>query len=142
MALKMSAHQNTLKDLLTTGQNLEFISQETPPSSEISSLSPAHSLPSSPEYSSQIKEESDEESMGISKGLMDTSRLTLCMFMFAVISFNPFQYVLSQFKWGSDDDKTVYGRTTLGKSNINRRVEYNIFLSVIYAKINIVVYEN
>jgi sterol regulatory element-binding transcription factor 1 len=112
MALKMAARQNTLKDLLTTGKNVEYVLQDTPPASE-ESLSPARSLPSSPEYSTQIKDESDEESMGMTKGLLDHTRLTICMFMLAVISFNPFGIVLNQFSSSSNLDDTRATRNIL-----------------------------
>jgi sterol regulatory element-binding transcription factor 1 len=115
MALKMAARQNTLKDLLTTGKNVEYVLQDTPPASE-ESLSPARSLPSSPEYSTQIKDESDEESMGMTKGLLDHTRLTICMFMLAVISFNPFGIVLNQFSSSSDLDDTRATRNILSSA--------------------------
>lgn len=116
MALKMAARQNTLKDLLTTGKNLGYAPQDTPPHSDISSLSPDHSLPSSPEYSTCIKDESDEETVGITKGLLDQTRITMFMFMLAVISFNPFGIVLKQFA-GSDREVSGVGRNILSSGD-------------------------
>ena len=120
----MAARQNTLKDLLTTGKNIEYAPQDTPPHSDVS-LSPEHSLPSSPEYSTQIKDDSDEESMGITKGLLDHTRITLCMFMFAVIAFNPFGIVLNQIAPPSDGD-VGYRR------NILSRMLYKFYLVMLF----------
>ncbi|EFA01599.1 sterol regulatory element-binding protein 1 [Tribolium castaneum] len=116
MALKMAARQNTLKDLLTTGKNMEYPPQDTPPHSDISSSSPDHSLPSSPECSTFIKDESDEETVGISKGLLDQTRITMFMFMLAVISFNPFGIVLKQFA-SSDQEVSSVGRNILSSGD-------------------------
>jgi len=56
MALKMSASSNTLKSLLTN--TIKYGPEDTPPHSDISS---EHSLPSSPEYVTNVKDESDDE---------------------------------------------------------------------------------
>lgn len=107
MALKMAARKNTLKDLLQTGGVVredthvaDFNIDDTPPPSDVSSLSPTHSLPSSPEYQTHIKDESDDEPMNITRGMLDHSRIALCMFMLMVVSLNPFGFVLNKF--GSD----------------------------------------
>lgn len=103
MALKMAARQNTLKDLLQTGGTVvdeinitEYANEDTPPPSDVSSLSPTHSLPSSPEYQNSIKEEMDEEPMNITRGMLDHSRIALCMFMLMVVSINPFGFLLNK----------------------------------------------
>ncbi|KAJ8979872.1 hypothetical protein NQ317_008522 [Molorchus minor] len=111
MALKMAARQNTLKDLLTTGSNLNYGPEDTPPHSD-HSLSPVHSLPSSPEYSTDIKDESDDE-ITVSRGMLDSSRLTLCMVMLVVISFNPFGLALKKYTSG-ETSGNVFGRGILG----------------------------
>lgn len=121
MALKMAARKNTLKDLLSTGNITmddshvpDFHTDDTPPPSDVSSMSPVHSLPSSPEYTTQIKEESDDEHMGMSRGMLDHSRIALCMFMFAFISINPFGIILNKFGGTGGEFSTNYeGRNIL-----------------------------
>ncbi|KAF2879791.1 hypothetical protein ILUMI_26383 [Ignelater luminosus] len=120
MALKMAARKNTLKDLLVTGsmkidentmQMHEYDPADTPPHSDVS-FSPEHSLPSSPEYQTEIKNDSDDESMGITRGMLDHSKMALCMFMLAVISFNPFGFALNKLT-GDAQDYSGKGRSLL-----------------------------
>lgn len=112
MALKMAARKNTLKDLLSVGttnfdesrndfqqHNLD----DTPPVSDVSMSSPEHSLPSSPEFQSQFKDESDEETLGITTGMLDTTRMALCMFMLAVVTLNPFGFALNKISGTSKE---------------------------------------
>ncbi|KAJ8931037.1 hypothetical protein NQ314_016065 [Rhamnusium bicolor] len=113
MALKMAARQNTLKDLLTTGNNLKYGPEDTPPHSD-HSLSPEHSLPPSPEYCANVKDESDDETISITKGMLDSSRLTLCMFMLVMVSFNPFRLVLNKSAAGDASENDYGGREILG----------------------------
>uniref|UniRef100_A0A1Y1MFB5 BHLH domain-containing protein n=1 Tax=Photinus pyralis TaxID=7054 RepID=A0A1Y1MFB5_PHOPY len=110
MALKMAAHKNTLKDLLVTGTtNLsdtsmgEYDPAYTPPHSDISSFSPEHSLPSSPEYPMEIKTDSEDETKGITRGMLDHSKMALCMFMLAIVSFNPFGAAFNKFSGKAQD---------------------------------------
>lgn len=117
MALKMAARKNTLKDLLSPTvedmQTSDFRNDHTPPPSDISNLSPPHSLPSSPEYQTSIKEESEEDIPGRG-GMLDQSKFVLCMFMFALISFNPFKFALNKFSSYNDDAmNTIPSRTIL-----------------------------
>lgn len=106
MALKMAARKNTLKDLLSVGNTNydesrnDYHLDDTPPVSDISMSSPEHSLPSSPEFQNQFKDESDEETLGMSKGMLDTTRMALCMFMLAVVTLNPFGLALSKISGG------------------------------------------
>lgn len=99
MALKMAARKNTIKDLLSVG-NVKFEEDyhidDTPPVSDVSMSSPEHSLPSSPEFQNQFKDDSDEETLGITKGMLDTTRMALCVFMLAVVTLNPFGLVLNK----------------------------------------------
>lgn len=116
----MTESKHGLKDLLTTQQNANVM---TPPRSDESnpSLSPAHSdssMPSSPFEDSTMKDDSDEGSDIISsvRGMTSHSRLTLCMFMFAVFLINPLGNML---KIGSNEKSsyTIDGsgrRTILG----------------------------
>lgn len=98
----MATRKNTLKDLLSVGNTNydesrnDYHLDDTPPVSDISMSSPEHSLPPSPEFQSQFKDDSDEESLGITKGMLDTTRMALCMFMFVVVTLNPFGLALSK----------------------------------------------
>lgn len=123
MALKMAARKQTLKDLLAAGTtNVDELAQEcvgdiTPPHSDISSLSPPHSdnsLPPSPDvYSSNMKDDSDDESIGITRGMLDHSRMAICMFMFAVMAFNPFGIALNNLAGTNMAFATGSRRSTL-----------------------------
>ncbi|CAH1111699.1 unnamed protein product [Psylliodes chrysocephalus] len=107
MALKMSARQSSLKDLLTTGDS-KYRPEDTPPHSD-HSFSPEHSLPSSPEYSATLKDDSEEEDMvPTRKGMLDSSRLTLCMFMLVMMAVNPFKVALDNY--ANVDDSRGLGR--------------------------------
>lgn len=120
----MAARKQTLKDLLANRTtNVEELTEDcvgdiTPPHSDISSLSPPHSdnsLPPSPDvYATQIKEESDDESMGVTRGMLDHTKMALCMFMFSVLVFNPFKFVLNKYSVsGTEYSSVVEGRTIL-----------------------------
>lgn len=110
--LMNSRDGTTLKELLVSGQKRKrdehsyYASQVvspamsagspmTPPrSDESSSSSPSHSdssLPPSP-YSGS-REDVDMVSTTV-RGMTAHSRLTLCMFMFAILTINPFSYLL------------------------------------------------
>lgn len=105
MSLKMAATKNTLKSLLTN--NVKYAPDDTPPHSDISS---ENSLPSSPEYSTNVKDESDDE-VPLTKGMLDQSRLTLCMFMIAMVAFNPVGFILSKLPVG--DSSSIPGSRTI-----------------------------
>ena len=95
----MTESKHGLKDLLTSQQNANVM---TPPRSDESnpSLSPTHSdssMPSSPFGDSGMKDDSDDNSSDVTsvRGMTSHSRLTLCMFMFAVFIINPFSKMLN-----------------------------------------------
>ncbi|XP_046393991.1 sterol regulatory element-binding protein 1 [Ischnura elegans] len=139
MALKMASQRHTLKDLLVPESNVPTSSNErmltecmgeiTPPHSELSSpeLSPPHSddnnsLPPSPDTSfstTMVKEEDDESSiMNITKGMLDHTRMALCMFMFSILAFNPFGMLLNTVSDVSREYSSKHeGRTILGNSD-------------------------
>lgn len=130
MALKMhltSDKPGNLKDLLTHTSKLSenmSVGDLTPPRSSDESnpsLSPLHSdnsLPPSP-YSS------DES--GSYSGMAPHSKLTLCMFMFAMLVFNPFATLLQNGNSADDVDYNPARRTILktdGKSYSNLSLLY------------------
>jgi hypothetical protein len=63
-----------------------------------------------------MKEEDDDAiGVGIARGMLDHSRMALCLFMFAVVAFNPFGVVLKRYTGPIRDySSTVLdGRTLL-----------------------------
>jgi hypothetical protein len=64
-----------------------------------------------------VKEEEDDDDVigvGIGRGMLDHSRMALCMFMFAVVAFNPFGMVLKRYTDPiSDYSATVLDGRTL-----------------------------
>lgn len=146
MTLKMAAQKQTLKDLLATEkvEMEDMMMQEggeiTPPTSDVPSpsLTPPHSdssLPPSPEdaFSTQIKEEEDESLMGLNRGMLDHTRMALCMVMFTVLAFNPFGIVLNKVVESRGDySSVVEGRTILnvdtGDSRIWQWASSSLFL--------------
>lgn len=139
MALKMAARKNTLKDLLVTGsmkidennmQMHEYDPADTPPHSDVS-FSPEHSLPSSPEYQTEIKNDSDDEPMGITRGMLDHSKMALCMFMLAVISFNPFGFALNKIT-GVAQDYSGNRRSLLSGESIISMLSLLVLLLVVF----------
>lgn len=105
----MTESKHGLKDLLTSQQNASVM---TPPRSDESnpSESPSHSdssNPSSPFCDSGMKDDSDDSCDNTSvRGMSSHSRLTLCMFMFAIFIINPFSKLL---KASSPDMETNDG---------------------------------
>jgi 4-hydroxybenzoate polyprenyltransferase len=65
----------------------------------------------------QVKDVKDEEDdvigVGIARGMLDHSRMALCIFMLAVVTFNPFGVVLNRYVDQNKDysDAVIEGRT-------------------------------
>lgn len=118
MMLKMSTQKNTLRDLLapttTTNSPYPLPDNSPPPSDASSSQSPVHSLPSSPDsyhlqhnsqqllFSSGADDSNsgssdDERLISVTRGMLDHSRIALCMFMCAVVLVNPFGWAARRF---------------------------------------------
>jgi hypothetical protein len=61
------------------------------------------------------KEEEDDDviGVGITRGMLDHSRMALCVFILAVITFNPFGVVLNRYTDSSNDYSAtvIDGRT-------------------------------
>lgn len=94
LLLKMqmtNGKQKNLKDLLTAGNHVETMNSGdlTPPRSDESnpSLSPMHS---------DTDSGSSGDEVSVQKGMASHTRLTLFMFMFALLTTNPFQKLLNQ----------------------------------------------
>lgn len=111
LKMQMTDNKHSLKDLLVSKGNENVM---TPPRSDESnpSLSPSHSdhsMPPSPLLSfgdSGIKDESDDSNsssdiISSARGMSSHSRLTLCMFMFAIFVINPFSKMLGAFSGNS-----------------------------------------
>jgi hypothetical protein len=61
-----------------------------------------------------MKEEDDDGiGVGITRGMLDHSRMALCLFMLAVVTFNPFGVVLKRYTGPISDYSTTVldGRT-------------------------------
>uniref|UniRef100_A0A8D8MWK3 Sterol regulatory element-binding protein 1 n=1 Tax=Culex pipiens TaxID=7175 RepID=A0A8D8MWK3_CULPI len=103
LKMKMTNRKNSLKDLLVGNVHDEMVQSGpiTPPRSDESSnpsLSPSHtsdnSMPPSP-YGSAEDSMNEEEIVSNVRGMTAHSRLTLCMFMLAVLVINPFGSFIS-----------------------------------------------
>lgn len=117
LKMKMTNRKQSLKDLLVTNVQddmVPVIGPITPPRSDESnpSLSPSHnsenSMPPSPfGTSSSGMEESlnDDDLMTSVRGMSAHSRLTLCMFMLAVLVINPFGNMLFSGNAGAGDEE-------------------------------------
>ncbi|XP_013400121.1 sterol regulatory element-binding protein 2, partial [Lingula anatina] len=105
MALKMALKKQNIADLLTSGQ--EYL---TPPNSETGS--PIHSPPTSDTdqpvspCSSEDSNSSDGSSSLTTRAMMDRSRMALCVFMFAILAFNPFGALMGSVDRGIAGDYT------------------------------------
>lgn len=134
MMLKMSSQKNTLHELLAptaaSPDTYPLPDQNSPPPSDASmSQSPANSLPPSPDSgityhhiqvpsnnlmfsaSSGCDDSSnsgsdDERMISVTRGMLDHSRIALCMFMLVVVAVNPFGWAAKRF--GGQEDMARY----------------------------------
>lgn len=119
LKMKMANRKNSLKDLLVSNVQEEVGGPITPPRSDESSnpsLSPSHasdnSMPASP-YGS-IDDSLNDEDIGANvRGMTAHSRLTLCMFMLAVLVINPFGSFLTSRLDEQEESLDVTGRRIL-----------------------------
>ncbi|GLG96286.1 uncharacterized protein GBIM_03088 [Gryllus bimaculatus] len=135
MTLKMAAQKQTLKDLLSTDtmetQEETRMQECISPSSDLlaPSLTPPHSdgsPPSSPEnctFTTQIKEEEDEPMLSLNRGMLDHTRMALCMVMFTVVAVNPFGIALNRYVDSRGDYSShVEGRTILNVDSGDNKI--------------------
>ncbi|KAF4529717.1 hypothetical protein B566_EDAN015346, partial [Ephemera danica] len=120
MALRLAAQASGnatapgIKELLSAPPPSDL----TPPQSS-PSLSPPHSddssLPPSPldTFSTQIKDEEMHTTSLGRRGMLDHSRLALCLFMLSVVAFNPMGALLSTVDQASSAYSTSYGGRTM-----------------------------
>jgi sterol regulatory element-binding transcription factor 1 len=66
-------------------------------------------------FQMDMKEEDDDDiGVGMARGMLDHSRMALCLFMLAVVTFNPFGVVLKRYTNPmSDYSATVVDGRTL-----------------------------
>jgi hypothetical protein len=82
------------------------------------------------------EEEDDVIGVGIARGMLDHSRMALCVFMLAVVAFNPFGVVLKRYTDSSSDYSAtvVDGRTLQQVESKSRTIL--IFVSVVFILCN------
>ncbi|XP_059484722.1 sterol regulatory element-binding protein 1 isoform X2 [Neocloeon triangulifer] len=118
IALRLASGQQlgatNIKDLLTVSPEM------TPPQSS-PSLSPPHSddtgsPPGSPDsFTTHMEGDQDSNSgLGMRRGMLDHSKLALCMFMMSVVAFNPMGALFNVMEESPDYSTSQKGRTVLG----------------------------
>ncbi|XP_054263085.1 sterol regulatory element-binding protein 1 [Macrosteles quadrilineatus] len=127
MALKMNAQKQTLRDLLMPGGEEEVPGGITPPHSDTFSpphsesfspprhdtLSPPSSDPPSPQDHVYVTDHL-KESEGVFRGMLDHTRMVLCMFMISIVVVNPFGRLLETIPAPSQHHSaSVPGRSIL-----------------------------
>ncbi|KAL8615034.1 hypothetical protein ACOMHN_057938 [Nucella lapillus] len=123
MALKLALKKQNLEDFVKTGDSLDLCELElvpTPPSSDHDSpvSSPPQSdssAPNSPSFDDlQDSMMEDQSSLGVDHGMLDRSRLVLCVFMFGVLAFNPVNLLFSSHLQAASGTGGHTGRTLQG----------------------------
>ncbi|CAB3377525.1 Hypothetical predicted protein [Cloeon dipterum] len=148
MALRLNAGQpiNTtgIKDLLSVSP--EMSPPQSAPSLSPPSLSPPRSddsgsPPGSPDsFTTHLQDGDDSNSsLGLRHGMLDQSKLALCMFMMSVMAFNPMGALFSAIEDAGDYSTSQKGRTMLGFESDNASLWRWITSSVLIFIFNSVV---
>ncbi|XP_064636473.1 sterol regulatory element-binding protein 1-like [Lineus longissimus] len=134
LKLAMAKQQNTcIEDLLTNDNKMDIsvLADTTPPPSDGSSSplycpSESGSLPPSPPSSDEDMLTGETRSSFMTV-MPDRSRMVLCMFMFAILAFNPFSAIFgSRMNLGSSAD---YGQAHSGGRMLNALEDDGMVLS-------------
>ncbi|XP_022239625.1 sterol regulatory element-binding protein 1-like [Limulus polyphemus] len=158
MALKMAAQKQKIEDLLEHSSNSvkperNFISELSPPPSSQGENS--SSEPSSPQIFSPLSDSNSDTFMGspkilansdsfITTGMLDRSRMALCVFVLTILAFNPFSYFVSRRSVMFESGKSSLwtGRSILSASPVDDFEGYfsnSLFSSVLVWLLNFTV---
>ncbi|XP_076446887.1 sterol regulatory element-binding protein 1-like [Babylonia areolata] len=121
MALKIAIKKQNMEDLLKLSDNMDMtVMALTPPSSDHDSpmSSPPqsdNSAPSSPGFDElQDSMQEDANSVNVGQGMLDRSRLALCVFMLGILAFNPVNLLFASQLQGAPHSGGHVGRTLQG----------------------------
>ncbi|XP_076467423.1 sterol regulatory element-binding protein 1-like [Babylonia areolata] len=122
--LKTALKRQNIEMLLKNGENIDVsMIALSPPSSDGSSPRTSHGLsdssaPSSPVAFDDMGEVISEErtSFVLTQSISDRARLALCVFMFGILAFNPFNFLFGSRLHGTADTSAHAGRTLLQSS--------------------------